>query len=209
MNPPAPQPAYPRVNSVETDDLALVLRMATGDESALAACFDRWNGLVHAIVTRILRDQDDVQDVVEEAFWQAWRLAPRYDATRGSVETWLLTMARTRALDRLRAARRRREESIGDDDVGSVVQTGHGDTVSRDDPSLDAEQSERRTLVREALRALPEAQRFALELAYFGGFSQSEIAERTQQPLGTVKTRVRAALQKLRQTLDVLREEAR
>jgi RNA polymerase sigma-70 factor (ECF subfamily) len=114
----------------------------------------------------------------------------------------LLTIARSRALDRVRALRRRREEPLEDDDGQMVVQQ-----AAEGDPGLDAEASERRRIVGEALTGLPAEQREALELGYFGGFSQTEIAERTGQPLGTVKTRMRLALQKLRSQLQVLGSE--
>ncbi|PYP75753.1 MAG: hypothetical protein DMD35_20890, partial [Gemmatimonadetes bacterium] len=119
--------------------------------------------------------------------------------TRGGVQTWLLTIARSRALDRVRALRRRREEPLEGDD-GQVV----AEQAAEGDPALDAEASERRRIVVAALSGLPTEQREALELGYFGGLSQTEIAERTGQPLGTVKTRMRLALQKLRSQLQVL-----
>jgi RNA polymerase sigma-70 factor (ECF subfamily) len=191
-------------------DVALVRRMDAGDEQALSAFYGRWYPVVTALVTRILKSAEDVVDVVEETFWQAWRQAGRFASSRGSVQTWLLTIARSRALDRLRAARRLREESI--DDAPSA-ETGSADVgaalPSTSDPSLDAEHSERKQLVVAALGELPREQREALELGYFGGLSQAEIAERTGQPLGTVKTRMRLAMLKLKERLAPLREEAR
>jgi RNA polymerase sigma-70 factor, ECF subfamily len=133
-----------------------------------------------------------------------------FDTERGSVQTWLLTIARSRSLDRLRASRRRREESI--DETPAVEARATQDTTfidTRSDPSLAAEHAERNTLVRAALAELPVEQREALELGYFGGLSQSEIAERTGQPLGTVKTRMRLAMLKLKDRLSLLREDAR
>ena len=91
----------------EQDDATLLRRMAEGDEQALGVLYDRWNAIVHGVVARMLRQPDDVEDVVEEAFWQAWRQASRFDPTRGAVQTWLLTIARSRALDRVRSLRRR------------------------------------------------------------------------------------------------------
>jgi RNA polymerase sigma-70 factor, ECF subfamily len=214
MNPPPSQPPYLDRNSAspaviggteaDSDDAALLRRMAAGDEQALGLLYDRWNAVVHGVVSRMLRQPDDVEDVVEEAFWQAWRQASRFDPTRGAVQTWLLTIARSRALDRVRSLRRRREDPLEGED-GQVVtqQTAEGD------PGLDAEASERRTIVVAAMADLPQEQREALELGYFGGLSQSEIAERTGQPLGTVKTRMRLAMQKLRSQLQLLREEPR
>jgi len=191
-------------------DVALVRRMEHGDEQALSAFYGRWYPVVTALVTRILKSAEDVEDVVEETFWQAWRQAGRFASGRGSVQTWLLTIARSRALDRLRAARRLREESI--DDAPSA-EPGSADVgvalPSTSDPSLDAEHSERKQLVVAALGELPREQREALELGYFGGLSQAEIAERTGQPLGTVKTRMRLAMLKLKERLAPLREETR
>ena len=184
---------------MESEDEALVRRMAEGDERALGALYDRWSPVVHGIVARLLRQPDDVEDVVEETFWQAWRQAARFDRTRGAVQTWLLTIARSRALDRVRALRRRREEPLEGDDGQTVVQQ-----AAEGDPGLDAEASERRRIVVAALAGLPAEQREALELGYFGGLSQTEIAERTGQPLGTVKTRMRLAMQKLRSQLQTL-----
>ncbi len=212
MNPPStPQPYLRQGNSApggaaaggavdgESDDEALVRRMAAGDDGALGELYDRWQPVVHGVVSRMLRASEDVEDVVEETFWQAWKQASRFDRTRGAVQTWLLTIARSRALDRVRALRRRREEPLEGDDGQSVAQQ-----VAEGDPGQDAEASERRRLVVAALSGLPAEQREALELGYFGGLSQTEIAEKTGQPLGTVKTRMRLALQKLRGQLQVL-----
>jgi len=189
-------------------DLGLVRRMAAGDEQALSAFYDRWFPIVNALITRILKSADDVEDVVEETFWQAWRQANRFAADRGSVQTWVLTIARSRALDRLRATRRLREDSIDDSGAGAAVaDSAEISARSTSDPSADAEQSERRRLVVAALNELPQEQRQALELGYFGGLSQTEIAERTGQPLGTIKTRMRLAMLKLRDRLSSLRED--
>ena len=190
--------------------MELVRRMQSGDEQALGAFYDRWFPVVSGVVARILRSDGDVEDVIEETFWQAWRQADRFVEGRGSVQTWLLTIARSRALDRLRAARRRREESL--DESGALDAAPAGDDApasSASDPSFAVEHAERRRIVLAALADLPGEQRQALELGYFGGLSQTEIAEQTGQPLGTVKTRMRLAMQKLRERLSVLREDTR
>jgi len=184
-------------------DHALIRRMQEGDERALGEFYDRWFPVVNGLITRMLKSATDVEDVVEETFWQAWRQAQRFDGSRGSVQTWLLTIARSRTLDRLRATRRLREESIDDGD-GSNADSF---VSSSSDPSLDVEHAERKRLVLAALADLPGEQRQALELGYFGGLSQSEIAERTGQPLGTIKTRMRLAMLKLRERLSVLRDD--
>lgn len=193
------------------EDRALVARMSAGDEAALGALYDRWNPVVRALALRIVGDRDEAEDVVEETFWQLWRQAARYEESRGGVSTWLLTMARTRALDRRRALARRREERIdatdGDGNASSVMERGASDRSTEvADPARAAELTDLRERITGALRTLPDEQREALQLAYFEGLSQSEIAERTGQPLGTVKTRTRLAMQKLRDLLSALRE---
>ena len=188
-------------------DRELVRRMASGDESALGVLYDRWSPLVHSLVLRLLHDSNEAEEIVEETFWQAWRQAGRYNDVRGAVSTWLTTIGRSRALDRIRAKRRVKE------DPWSSFEPQEMADVARDsdapDPQKGAENSERRTIVIAALRQLPREQRETIELAYFGGFSQTEIATLTGQPLGTVKTRVRLALEKLRERLGMLREGTR
>lgn len=186
-------------------DAELVRRMRSKDERALGTFYDRWFPVVHGVVSRMLESPDDVEDVVEEAFWQAWRQAERFEVERGSVQTWLLTIARSRALDRLRSRRRLREDPLVDE-TASEADTSVPTPAAPSDPLADAEHAERSRIVRAALADLPAEQREALELGYFGGLSQSEIAEQTGQPLGTIKTRMRLALQKLRERLSPLRE---
>ena len=203
----APVPAADAEHASDLDQ-SLVRRMQAGEDRALGEFYDRWFPIVNCLITRMLKSADDVEDVVEETFWQAWRQAQRFDATRGSVQTWLLTIARSRALDRLRATRRLREESLDVDPGIDAGRPGTGAVVaSSNNPSLDVEHAERKRLVLAALAELPGEQRQALELGYFGGLSQSEIAERTGQPLGTIKTRMRLAMLKLRERLSVLRED--
>lgn len=226
MNPSGGSGPYPSIKAEETRltrdpaeralrasggselDLLLLRRMQAGDEAALGEFYDRWFPLVSALIARMLKSASDVEDVVEEAFWQVWRQAQRYSSDRGSVQTWLLTIARTRALDRLRASRRTREESI-DDALAPAGEFSVAATSSAGDPSIDVELAERRHLVLAALSELPREQREVVELGYFGGLSQSEIAQHTGQPLGTIKTRMRLALQKLRDRLSSLRDGAR
>lgn len=203
MNPPEQELPYSRENRSNADDVALIRRMCDADETALGALYDRWVRSLYSLVFHLLKDADEAEDVVEETFWQAWRKASSYEPSRGAVSTWLLTIGRRRALDRLRAKGRRREDSM----------TGEGGILADmpapgPDPSQAAEGSERRMLVLAALRELPEEQREVLDLGYFQGLSQTEIAEVTGQPLGTVKTRMRLAMQKLREPLSMYRESA-
>lgn len=199
MNPPSSASAYPTDHD---DDRQLVARMRAGDPRALARFYERWSRPVHAMVAQLIPDPDDVDDVVEETFYQAWQQAARYDPARGAVPAWLITIARSRALDLLRSQRRRREDPLTPTAVLDAIM------ASPDrDPALRVEQLDLRARVAQALRALPAEQREVLELAYFGGFSQTEIAEHTGQPLGTVKTRTRLAGQKLRAQLGAVRSE--
>lgn len=221
MHPPDPSGAYDEVSAPDDTallpprsapaadvpfDAGLLRRMAAGDESALGVLYDRWSPLLHSLALRIVRDADDAEEVVEETFWQAWRQAGRYESSRGAVSTWLTMMLRSRALDRVRAKRRAREERWDGITEPSDAET---DAPSGAEPLQSASDGERSAAVRHAVTELPEEQRQVVEMAYFGGLSQSEIAEATGQPLGTVKTRARLALQKLRDALAPrLREHA-
>ena len=168
----------------EPPSRALLDRLASGDKSALGALYDRHAGLVKGLALRILADTADAEDVVQEVFLQVWRQADRYDDARGSFEAWLVTIARTRALDRLRRRLARREQT----------------EETAPTPSKMPE-TEKTLAVREALSVLSADQRRAVELAYYGGLTQSEIAETLDTPLGTIKTRIRSALIRLRAEL--------
>ncbi|MBA2683188.1 MAG: sigma-70 family RNA polymerase sigma factor [Gemmatimonadaceae bacterium] len=188
-------------------DAALVARMATGDESALGALYDRFATTIHTIAFYLLGQADEAEDAVEETFWQAWREASRYDASRGAVSTWLSTIARSRALDRQRAWRRRAEDPLDTTGATSADAIDRSDAMApAPDPQRNAEAAERARDISAALAKLPAEQREVIVLAYFGGLSQSEIASRTSLPLGTVKTRARLALEKLRAPLAQHRE---
>jgi RNA polymerase sigma-70 factor (ECF subfamily) len=202
MNPSEQEAPYSRQVRANAEDVALIRRVCEADEAALGALYDRWNRSVFSLVLQVLKDPDEAEDIVEETFWQAWRKAPSYEPSRGAVSTWLLTIARRKALDRLRARARQREESL-DETTGFVSLAS-----SEPDPSQLAEGAERRADLAAALKELPMEQRRVLELGYFSGMSQSEIAEAIGEPLGTVKTRMRLAMQKLREPLAVHRESA-
>lgn len=191
----------PPATPASADDTAVVRRMATGDAAALGPLYDRWSPHVQRVVAAILRSPGDVEDVVEEVFWQAWRQAGRFDAGRGTVSAWLTTMARSRAMDRAKAIRRRPEDAV----AGPIAAA----RTDSPDPADQAIASDRRSIVAAALGELPRAQREALEMAYFGGLTQMEIAACTGQPLGTIKTRMRLAMQKLRERLAPTLEVAR
>jgi RNA polymerase sigma-70 factor (ECF subfamily) len=203
MNPSEQDLSYSREIRSNAEDVALIRRMCDADETALGALYDRWMRSLYSLVFHLLKDADEAEDVVEETFWQAWRKASSYEPSRGAVSTWLLTIGRRRALDRLRAKGRRREEPLTRESGAVADMAAPGP-----DPSAAAEASERRTHVLAALRELPEEQREVLDLGYFQGLSQTEIAEATGQPLGTVKTRMRLAMQKLKEPLSMYRESA-
>ena len=201
---PAPLGPPPQAESLHQDsDRVLLRRMADGDELALATLYDGWAERVYTLAFWILKDPDDAEDVVEETFWQAWRTASRYDGQRGSGSTWLMMIARSRALDRLRARRRWAEWSADESNARAL---GEDRSVGAEIPDAQSEASERQTVVAAAMRSLPPEQRETVEMAFFSGLSHSEIAARMAQPLGTVKTRIRLAMQKLRQGLESLRE---
>lgn len=175
-------------------DLAALTRMANGDGDALGELYDRHARAVYSLARRILHDPADAEDVVQEVFAQAWRQASRYTASRGVVAAWLLTLARSRAIDKLRARRTRPLNHSDHRLARELTDTG----PPAEWQALSSEQAAR---VRTALADLPVLQRVAIELAYFEGCTQAEIAARLEQPLGTVKTRIRAALMKLREVL--------
>ncbi len=174
-------------------DSELLARAGRGDPDALEALYRRHGSRAMGVALRVLRVRADAEEVLQEAFLEAWRRAREYSPTRGTVEAWLLTITRTRAIDRLRSrsARGRLVEAKGAEPAMSAP-------LLPDALSAAAQDASR---IQRALAALPAAQRLALEMAYWEGLSQTEIAERTGQPLGTVKTRVRLALLKLAQLL--------
>jgi RNA polymerase sigma-70 factor (ECF subfamily) len=196
----APSPHRPLLS-----DQAVIHGLAAGDEQALAALYDSYGGLAYSLALAMVRDATDAEEVVADAFGQMWRSASTFDVSRGNVAAWVTTIVRTRALDLLRARRRRSrmldQAAAATDDAGSPG-------LSSAPPPADrgVEQSEAAVLVRRSLAELPAAQRVVLELAYFSGLSQSEIAAQLSEPLGTIKTRMRAGMEKLRAALRPLLE---
>jgi RNA polymerase sigma-70 factor (ECF subfamily) len=168
----------------------LIRRMAEGDADACGRFYDRYARLVHPLILRIVGGAADAADVLQEVFWEAWQTAGSYDPARGSPEAWIVMRARTRAIDRVRAVRRRSETFVAPVDEAQAA--------DRDDV---AERAADRAVVTGVLERLPEHEREVIELAYYGGFTQSEIADRLKQPLGTVKTRIRAGLVHLREIM--------
>ena len=178
-------------------DEALVARMAEQDQEALSALFDRYRGVVFSLALRILKERAEAEEVLTDVFFQAWSGAVGFDALRGTVTAWLVTLCRSRAIDRLRAKGRR------DSGLGLIAQQQSkavSPAVGRESEAA-AEIQMRRTRIQAALDTLTPEQRGALELAYYGGLSHSEIAAKLGQPLGTIKTRIRQGLLMLRESL--------
>jgi RNA polymerase sigma-70 factor (ECF subfamily) len=181
----------------ELDDEELMRRLSYRDLSAYKALFSRYGNLVYSTALRVLRDPQLAEDMVQEIFLRLWRKPESYAATRGKFSTWLTSVARNRAVDEVRSRNRRyRHETASPEE-----QEREFPGPDTDDPALTAELADQRRLILVALSALPEEQRKTIELAYFGGLTQQEIAERLHQPLGTVKTRIRLGMQKLRAAL--------
>jgi RNA polymerase sigma-70 factor (ECF subfamily) len=173
-------------------DVELLKAVARGDEQALAQLYDNYRVILFGLLVRILNSREEAEDVLQEVFLQVWRRARDFDETRGKPFTWLVTLARSRAIDRLRSLGAR-------DRVAQASVREAGEEVS--DAARDTFRSEQRALVTSALAQLPEEQKRPLVLAYFDGLTQSEIAAKLGAPLGTVKTRMRAGMIKLRELL--------
>jgi RNA polymerase sigma-70 factor (ECF subfamily) len=180
-------------NTRDQDWVALIRSAAGGDQSALAGLYDATSRLVFGLVLRIVGDRPTAEEVLLDVYTQAWRQAANYDEERGAPLAWLMTIARSRAIDRLRSGKHEQyKEPL--DAVREISDTDPN-------PEQATVDSERRRLVCSALEALPAEQREVVELAYYSGLSHSEIALRLGQPLGTVKTRTRLAMIKLRDML--------
>ena len=174
-------------------DVQLVARCADGDEGALAELYDRFGRAAYALALRIVRDATAAEDVVQEAFLDLWRSAARFDAARSRPASYLLTFVHRRAVDLIRRERARPQRAGDVEDIASRAST--------DDVPASLVANEQGASVRRALADLPAPQRQVLELAYFSGLSQSEIAEHLGEPLGTVKSRTHVALSRLRELL--------
>jgi RNA polymerase sigma-70 factor (ECF subfamily) len=173
----------------------LLTEIARGDRGAFAEMFDRVGGQVYGLVRRVLRDPSQSEEVTQEIMLEIWRTAPRFDVGRGSAKAWILTMAHRRAVDRVRSEQASRDR---DDKVGARETVREFDVVSEEvERTLEHQQ------VRQALGQLTALQREAVELAYYGGYTYREVAELLDTPLGTVKTRLRDGLIRLRDTLGV------
>ncbi len=167
-----------------------MVKISAGDESAYAEFYDRHAGRTYGFLMHMLKNTNEAEDILQDVFWQAWSKAKQYDSSRGTPIAWLILIARSRALDGLRRRKR----------IPSPVEEVP-DQVSHEDASISAIASENSERAQHAMENLPIEQKKAIQLAFFDGLSHSEIAEREKLPLGTVKTRVRSGLNKLRDTL--------
>lgn len=191
------QVRMPAADSSALDDEVLITRVARRDSSALEHLYDRYARVVYATALRMLRNTEMAEDIVQETFWRVWRRSASFAVGRGQVAGWIFGIAHNLCIDELRRQRSRpitvqseREDQAmfeQPDEQNDVV----GEAIAR----------ERRRMILRALAQIPPEQREVLELAYFGGLSQSEIAQRLNSPIGTVKTRTRLALQKMRDLL--------
>lgn len=193
---PAAVPPY-----ADQDDRALVVLVCGGDAAALESLYGRYGRACYGLARRILTDEQLAQDVVQEVFLAVWRDAGRFDATRGGFSTWLLSMTHHKAVDSVRREENLRKRRTSAD----VLETTESEAPKVDEAVWSLVRRER---VREALKGLPGPQREALALAYFGGYTQREIAGLTATPLGTVKTRMLAGMRRMKESLDGLSNAA-
>ena len=188
-----------RKHHAHLSDEALVALVARGDESALAELYDRVARVAYGLAYRVLRDERLAEDAVQEGFLALWRTAAAFRAERAKASTWILTLVHRRAVDLVRREERRRAEPLGEEIAAQA-----GETETTEEAAWLRFERER---VQAALSQLPDVQREALELAYYGGFSQSELAVRLGVPLGTIKSRMFAGLARLRELLDDAAQE--
>jgi RNA polymerase sigma factor (sigma-70 family) len=199
--PSEPTSEPPARGSVAQDDRVLVQRVLAGDAEALEALYGRYGRACYGLARRILTDEQLAQDVVQEVFLAVWRDVSRFDADRGGFSTWLLSMTHHKAVDSVRREENLRKRRTSAD----LLETRESDAPKVDEAVWSLVRRER---VREVLKDLPAPQREALTLAYFGGYTQREIAGLTATPLGTVKTRMLAGMKRMKESLDGLSNAA-
>jgi RNA polymerase sigma-70 factor (ECF subfamily) len=181
------------VSADSTVAVHLIRQVANQDREAFSQLYDRFSSLVFSLSMRILRVRSDAEDLLQEVFMQVWRQAKSYSVERGSPEAWIINIARSRAIDKIRSIRRMEKSFVLTEDPARAESTENVES--------SAAESEVRLTMNSALATLPEAQRKVLELAYFEGLTQTEIAAKLSEPLGTVKTRMRSGIQRLRDIL--------
>jgi RNA polymerase sigma-70 factor, ECF subfamily len=184
-------------SSLVADDVSLLIRIAKHDQTALSQLYDRYANVIYAVAFKSLRSVEESEEVVLDVFAQVWRIADHYDAVKARADTWLFMLARSRILDRLRKLQRSQPSSPVSTKL-SEIQNQHQSV----DPIQEVLICERRDRVLSALKLLPSEQRLVIELAYYQGLTHSQIAAQTEMCLGTVKTRIRLGLSKLKSALD-------
>jgi RNA polymerase sigma-70 factor, ECF subfamily len=189
---PTPQP-----DDRQQEDARLMLRMAQGDKSAFAEIYDRFSRPLYATALRVVNDATEAQDIVHDVFITLWEKAGTFEAGRGSAFAWAVTLVRNRAIDRVRM-RRRRSELLA---ASAPADLGYDENPAGGNADDSAALGDQAGVIRAAVATLPPEQQRALELAFFSGFTQQEIAEQLREPLGTVKARIRRGLLKLRDSL--------
>jgi RNA polymerase sigma-70 factor (ECF subfamily) len=180
----------------DLSDVDLVKAADRGQRGAVRKLFQRFSSMAYSLALRVAGNEADAEEVLMDSFFQVWKQAGRYNPSRGTVAGWILNIVRSRGIDRVRSRLRvvRTEKELQEEDAFPMASRPPS-------PEKQAIHSEEKAVVKDALGTLPEDQRLVIELAYFSGLSQSEIATQLGQPLGTVKTRMRLAMQKLRRTL--------
>lgn len=176
------------------DEISLIRRIAEQDQIALSLLYDRYARIIYTIAYRILNSSEESEEIVLDVFTQVWRIAKNYNSKKARVDTWLFMLTRSRALDRLRSHARFNKAITASEDA--LMMHSYPDN-----PEQDVLIQERSSYVKACLEKIPNEQRLVLELAYFSGLSHSEIAAKTGSSLGTVKTRIRLGLKKLREAI--------
>jgi RNA polymerase sigma-70 factor (ECF subfamily) len=182
------------MKSADTGNTELLSRIAQGDEAAFARFYDQFAHGLYSLVYKILNDEKETEDVLQEGFTQIWKKAATYDGNRSSAFTWAVMIMRNKAIDHIRS--RQRQSRVVEE---AALEFSHNPDLQEDDGVF---QNEKRTIVQAALNKIPQDQRQAIELAFFSGLTQMQIAEKLGEPLGTVKARIRRGLLKLRESLN-------
>lgn len=190
-------PATPETPAADTTDLDLIGRIASGDAGAMAEFYDRHSTLLFSIAHKVVGDQQEAEEVLQDAFRKLWESAPGYDGSLGKPTSWAVVITRNKAIDRLRALQRRNAV------VTQITKEASAGYPERDDHAArEMVSRERGNLLRGALSALPVEQRLAIELAFFTGYSQAEVADHLKEPLGTIKARIRRGMVTMREILE-------
>lgn len=195
---PAPLDPSPSDTQRQEEDADLIRRVARGDREAFSSIYDRYSRPLFSIALRVLNDSREAEDIVHDVFIALWNKAGDFESDRGTAFGWCVTLTRNRSIDRVRS-RKRRGELLAE---SAPADLGYDENQADNADSGDMLwQKEKATAVRQALESLPAEQKSALQLAYFGGLTQQEIAARLREPLGTIKARIRRGLLKLRELL--------